>query len=198
MRGLCIVLIISFNTSTQATDACAHRGDVAAAPENTIPAFVSAVKKGAGMIEFDVQLSKDGHLVIMHDTSVDRTTNGKGRVSDLTFQELRALDAGGWFDPSFTNTQIPTLEEALNSIPTTIQNEIGSPVMGKRYSWGTPTTHFTSTPRVAAQSSTLALWDNRGTEILWLPGPSWTQTGQASVSCGRPMTSRAPSPSCGL
>jgi glycerophosphoryl diester phosphodiesterase len=103
------------------TEACAHRGDVAAAPENTVPAFISAVKKGAGMIEFDVQLSKDGRLVIMHDATVNRTTDGKGRVSDLTFDELRALDAGSWFDPSFAGTRIPTLEETLNAIPKTIQ-----------------------------------------------------------------------------
>ncbi|HNR32189.1 MAG TPA: glycerophosphodiester phosphodiesterase family protein [Candidatus Hydrogenedentes bacterium] len=97
--------------------ACAHRGDVAAAPENTMPAFASAVRKRAPMIEFDVQKTKDGYLVIMHDESVDRTTNGKGMVADLTFDEVRALDAGAWFSPEFTGTRVPTFEETLDAIP---------------------------------------------------------------------------------
>ncbi len=96
---------------------CAHRGDVSAAPENTIPAFESAVKKGAPQIEFDVNLSKDGHLVIMHDATIDRTTNGKGKVTDFTLAELKALDAGSWFDPKFKDTRIPTLRETLEAIP---------------------------------------------------------------------------------
>tara|TARA_B100000212_G_scaffold339350_1_gene317675 strand:+ start:12208 stop:12984 length:777 start_codon:yes stop_codon:yes gene_type:complete len=99
---------------------CAHRGDVEVAPENTIPAFLSAVRKGAQQIEFDVALTKDGKLVVMHDSTVDRTTSGKGRVSDLTFDEIRLLDAGSWFDPKFKGTQVPTLHEALNSIPKSI------------------------------------------------------------------------------
>ena len=73
---------------------CAHRGDVEVTPENTISAFLSAVRKGAQQIEFDVALTKDGKLVVMHDSTVDRTTSGKGRVSDLTFDEIRLLDAG--------------------------------------------------------------------------------------------------------
>lgn len=100
-----------------APQACAHRGDVKAAPENTVPAFVSAAEKGAGMIEFDVQKTKDGHLVIMHDPAVDRTTNGTGKVADLTFDEVRALDAGGWFGKEFAGTPVPTLEETLDAIP---------------------------------------------------------------------------------
>ena len=99
---------------------CAHRGDVEVTPENTISAFLSAVKKGAQQIEFDVALTKDGKIVVMHDSTVDRTTNGKGRVSDLTFDEIRSLDAGSWFDPKFKGTQVPTLREALNSIPISI------------------------------------------------------------------------------
>lgn len=98
-------------------DLSAHRGDVSAAPENTIPAFVSAVKKGVPQIEFDVNLSKDGKLVVMHDATVDRTTDGTGKVTDLTFDELRALDAGSWFSPDFKETRIPTLRETLEAIP---------------------------------------------------------------------------------
>lgn len=99
------------------TAACAHRGDCKTAPENTLPAIVSAVKKGAAMIEFDVQMTKDGHLVIMHDGTVNRTSNGKGKVADLTFAEIRALDAGSWFSADFAGTQVPTLEEVLDAIP---------------------------------------------------------------------------------
>lgn len=102
------------------TRACAHRGDNKNAPENTIPAFESAVRKGAHQIEFDVYLSKDGKEVVIHDTKVDRTTNGTGNVSDLTFAELRALDAGSWFGAEFKGLQIPTLRETLEAIPHTV------------------------------------------------------------------------------
>ncbi len=98
----------------------AHRGDCKNAPENTLPAFLSAVRKGAHMIEFDVQLSRDGKLVLMHDATVDRTTNGHGEVGHLTFAELRSLDAGSWFAPHCERTRIPTLREALAAIPSGI------------------------------------------------------------------------------
>jgi len=102
------------------TRACAHRGDLAVAPENTLPAIRSAVEKGAAMIEFDVRRTADGVLVVLHDRSVDRTTDGTGNVDEMTFDEVRALDAGTWFDPAFAGTQIPTLEEVLEIIPRTI------------------------------------------------------------------------------
>jgi glycerophosphoryl diester phosphodiesterase len=97
--------------------ACAHRGDLKCFPENTVPAFESAVTKGAHQIEFDLYLSKDGRLIVIHDETVDRTTDGKGKVTDLTFDELRALDAGGWFAPEFAGTRIPTFRETLEAIP---------------------------------------------------------------------------------
>lgn len=96
---------------------CAHRGDKKVTPENTIPAFQSAVRKGAHMIELDVAPTSDGRLIIMHDRTLDRTTNGSGAVSDHTFDEIRALDAGSWFNEEFAGTQVPTLEEALEVIP---------------------------------------------------------------------------------
>ena len=99
---------------------CAHRGDQGAAPENTVPAFVAAAKAGAQQVEFDVQLTKDGKLVIMHDLTVDRTTNGKGAVKDLTFDEIRALDAGSKTDPKFAGVKVPTFEEALDCLPRNI------------------------------------------------------------------------------
>lgn len=99
------------------TYACAHRGDAKVAPENTIPAFISAVSKGAHMIEFDVQMTKDGQLVVMHDEDVKRTTGIKGKIADMTFDEIRKLDAGSWFDPKFKGTHVPTPREVLDAIP---------------------------------------------------------------------------------
>lgn len=96
---------------------CAHRGAMETHPENTIPAFRAAVEAGALMIEFDVWLTKDHRMVVIHDSGVDRTTNGTGKVPDLTFSEIRALDAGSWKDPGFAGLQIPTPEEVLKEIP---------------------------------------------------------------------------------
>lgn len=112
--SLAITLLLPLTASAQL---CAHRGDVSVAPENTIPAFKSAVAKGVQQIEFDVNLSSDGRLVIMHDNTIDRTTNGTGKVTDHTFEALRALDAGSWFSPEFKGAQIPTLRETLEAIP---------------------------------------------------------------------------------
>lgn len=119
MRVVYSLLIFLFLTaqSVFASGACAHRADNRSAPENTIPSILSAVEKGAHQIEIDVQFSKDKKLVIMHDDTVDRTTNGSGKVADLTFDELRKLDAGSRVDPSFKGTKIPTLREALDVIP---------------------------------------------------------------------------------
>lgn len=91
----------------------AHRGFAARAPENTLPAFALAVQAGADGIEFDVQMTADGELVVIHDDTVDRTTDGFGSVGNLTSHELRHLDAGSWFSPQFTGVNIPTLDEVL-------------------------------------------------------------------------------------
>lgn len=91
----------------------AHRGASGYAPENTLAAFRRAVALGANFIETDLQLSRDARFVAIHDDSVDRTTNGKGRVHDLTLPELRRLDAGSWFGSEFASEQVPTLEEIL-------------------------------------------------------------------------------------
>lgn len=96
---------------------CAHRGANDTHPENTLAAFREAIRLGAHMIEFDVQITKDGELVIMHDETVDRTTNGTGKVVDLTFEELRKLDAGSWKDAKFAGEKVPTLSETLDIMP---------------------------------------------------------------------------------
>jgi len=96
---------------------CAHRGDNRCAPENTIPAFRLAVEKGAHQIEFDVQSSRDGRLVVIHDPTLDRTTNGHGPVAKHTFEELRKLDAGSWKGPQWKGVRIPTFREVLEVVP---------------------------------------------------------------------------------
>lgn len=96
---------------------CAHRGCMDTHPENTLPAFEEAVRLGAQMIEFDIQLTKDSMMVIMHDETVDRTTNGTGKVSALTFDQIRTLDAGVKKGEVFKGTQVPTFEETLRMMP---------------------------------------------------------------------------------
>lgn len=102
-----------------------HRGAAGVAPENTLPSFQRAFDDGAGFVELDVRGSKDGGVVIIHDATLDRTTNGRGRVSDHTLKELKALDAGYRFTPdggvSFPfrrqKIEIPRLEELFSSLP---------------------------------------------------------------------------------
>lgn len=96
---------------------CAHRGASDTHPENTLAAFREAIRLGAHMIEFDVALTKDGHLVLMHDSTLNRTTNGKGPVADFTLAELKKLDAGSWKNSRFKGERIPTLNEALAIMP---------------------------------------------------------------------------------
>lgn len=93
----------------------AHRGASAYAPENTLSAFDLAVKQNAHAIELDAKLSSDGHVVVIHDQTVNRTTNGSGRVSDLPLLELKELDAGCNFDVSFCGERIPTLDEVFSN-----------------------------------------------------------------------------------
>ncbi|MBN2410585.1 glycerophosphodiester phosphodiesterase family protein [candidate division KSB1 bacterium] len=93
-----------------------HRGNVKFAPENTIPAFETAFRLGADLVELDIRETKDGVLVIMHDESVDRTTNGTGKVADMTLAEIKNLDAGSWFGPEFKGVQVPTFKEVLQAI----------------------------------------------------------------------------------
>lgn len=88
-----------------------HRGYKAAYPENTLLSFRKAIELGVDVLEFDLRFSRDKALMIIHDDKVDRTTDGSGRVCDLTVAELRRLDAGGWFDKVYEGLKIPTLEE---------------------------------------------------------------------------------------
>ncbi|MFA6045042.1 MAG: glycerophosphodiester phosphodiesterase family protein [Phycisphaerales bacterium] len=91
----------------------AHRGEHLSHPENTLPAFEGAIAAGADYFECDVRTTSDGQLVLMHDSTVDRTTSGSGKVESLTLGQIRELDAGAKFAPAFTGTRVPTFAEAL-------------------------------------------------------------------------------------
>ena len=97
----------------------AHRGDRKRAPENTLPAFEKAIAFGADMIETDVHMTRDGELIILHDRNTVRTTGHDGLTDQMTLAEIRALDAGGWFSPEYTNTPVPTVEEFMDLIQDT-------------------------------------------------------------------------------
>lgn len=90
-----------------------HRGAKGHAPENTLSSFTVAAGMGVNVVETDVHLSKDGQVVLIHDHTVNRTTNGRGYVKDMTLAELKALDAGSWYDQRFAGERIPVLDELL-------------------------------------------------------------------------------------
>jgi len=102
----------------------AHRGASGTRPENTLCAFRRAAELGAPMVELDVQLTRDGEVVVIHDLTLERTTDGRGPVRQKTLAELRALDAGAWFGPSFAGEQVPTLAEVLHAIPLAVNVEL--------------------------------------------------------------------------
>ena len=92
-----------------------HRGASAAAPMNTLAAFQLAYEGGAHGIELDVHLSQDQQIIVLHDFTVDATTDGQGAAADFTLAELKRLDAGSWFAPPFAGETIPTLDEVFES-----------------------------------------------------------------------------------
>ncbi len=94
----------------------AHRGASAHAPENTLAAFELALAQGADGIELDVKLSADGHVVVIHDPTIDRTTGAHGRVKDLSLAELRGLNAGSFYSANFSTEKIPMLEEVFEAL----------------------------------------------------------------------------------
>ncbi|MCB0326310.1 MAG: hypothetical protein KDD52_01700 [Bdellovibrionales bacterium] len=90
-----------------------HRGYPEIAPENTLTSFEAAISAGVDMVELDVSFSRDRELVVMHDDRVNRTTNGRGKVSSHDWKRLRELDAGSWFSKDFSGEQIPSLSQVL-------------------------------------------------------------------------------------
>ncbi len=93
-----------------------HRGAMAYAPMNTLASFQLAYEQGADGIELDVHFSKDRQLIVLHDFTVDATTDGHGPASDFTLSDLKRLDAGSWFSPAFAGETIPTLDEVFDSV----------------------------------------------------------------------------------
>jgi len=94
----------------------AHRGGLALAPENTLASFANAVKLGCKWAELDVRASRDGALAVIHDSTVDRTTNGTGAVAELSLRQLKKLDAGLKFSRRFAGQRIPTLDQVLRAV----------------------------------------------------------------------------------
>lgn len=94
----------------------AHRGDSGAAPENTLAAIQRAIEIGVDMIEIDVHLTKDGIPVVIHDDTINRTSDGKGRVRELTFEQLQKFDSGAWFSEKYKGEKIPSLQQVLSLI----------------------------------------------------------------------------------
>ncbi|MFC1525798.1 glycerophosphodiester phosphodiesterase [Candidatus Latescibacterota bacterium] len=94
---------------------CAHRGLDDSAPENTLAAFVAALEREMA-IEFDIQVTADRQLVVVHDGTVDRTTDGSGQISQLSLADVKALDAGSWFGPHFAGEGVPTFDEVLELV----------------------------------------------------------------------------------
>jgi glycerophosphoryl diester phosphodiesterase len=123
--------------STGRVSIVGHRGAPACAPENTLASFKEGLRQGADIIELDVQLSADGHVVVFHDNQLERTTNGRGPLAERTLAELKALDAGSWFGPRFAGEPIPALDEVLawakNQVPLFIElkyNAAPGPALG--------------------------------------------------------------------
>lgn len=94
----------------------AHRGMAAGFPENTLAAYRNSVSLGFSAIEIDLRATADGHIVVMHDDTVDRTTDGSGRVDQLTLADIKSLDAGGHVDPTFAGLRVPTYQEVLEAL----------------------------------------------------------------------------------
>ena len=103
-----------------------HRGAMDFAPMNTLAAFREALAQGADGVELDVHLSADGQVMVIHDDTVNATSNGQGKVAELSLEQLQALDAGAWFAPQFSGEHIPTLLEVFETLPagTTVNVEI--------------------------------------------------------------------------
>jgi glycerophosphoryl diester phosphodiesterase len=120
LRGVLLLTAASLATAADEPAAnrplvVAHRGFSCIAPENTVVAAKEAINIGVDGTEFDVHSSSDGALIVIHDGTVDRTTNGRGKVAGMTLAELKKLDAGSWKDPRFVKERLPVLQEMLDA-----------------------------------------------------------------------------------
>ncbi|GMK44075.1 glycerophosphoryl diester phosphodiesterase [Paenibacillus glycanilyticus] len=98
-----------------------HRGAAGEAPENTLASFRLAAEQGSHMVELDIHLSEDGKLIVCHDDTLDRTTDGSGAIRLLHSEVIRKADAGSWFSPSFAGEKVPFLEEVYDLLPEHIE-----------------------------------------------------------------------------
>lgn len=115
MRSALVLLLLASASSAQRqVVAISHRGEHLQRPENTVPAFEEAIRVGADFIEVDVQTTSDGALVLSHDGTVDRCTNGHGEVSKMTFAQIEELDAGIKRGPQFAGVKVPTFDQVLD------------------------------------------------------------------------------------
>ena len=114
------ITIEAFMSLDSPTRVIAHRGFSGHAPENTLVAIRKAIAAGADMVEVDVTVTADGHVICLHDETLDRTTDGSGLPSNLSLAEIKQLDAGSWFSPDYAGERIPTLAEVLETVKSRI------------------------------------------------------------------------------
>jgi glycerophosphoryl diester phosphodiesterase len=116
VRFAALLLLLAAAASAQSRQvvAISHRGEHLVRPENTMPAFEEAIRVGADFMEVDVRTTSDGKLVLSHDSTVDRCTNGTGKVAEMTFDQIEALDAGIRRGPVFAGVKVPTFDQVLD------------------------------------------------------------------------------------
>jgi glycerophosphoryl diester phosphodiesterase len=112
--GLILIFSVGAWAQSRQVVAISHRGEHLVRPENTLPAFQEAIRVGADFFEVDVRTTQDGKLVLSHDATVDRCTNGTGKVADMTFEQVETFDAGIKRGPEFAGTKVPTFDQALD------------------------------------------------------------------------------------
>jgi glycerophosphoryl diester phosphodiesterase len=95
-----------------------HRGAAGEAPENTIASFQLAIEQGCTALELDIHVSADGEIIVCHDATIDRTTDRRGAIKDLTVEQIKQADAGRWFHKAFTGERLPLLKEVFDAVPT--------------------------------------------------------------------------------
>ncbi len=160
----------------------AHRGASRLAPENTLAAFRLAADEGADAVELDARLSADGAVVVHHDTTLDRTTNGTGDLSELDLNDLKSLDAGAKFDARFAGEQIPVLDEVFEAIGRQLlinvelknYERVFDPLVGVRRAHHPPS-------RARAPGASL----HRSIRFPCVPSAGWRRRSLGDCSCGK-------------
>ena len=112
---LFLALTVLASCGAEPVEFICHRGLKGEAPENTIPAIELALAAGCDVVEVDIRISRDGQVVLMHDADISRTTNGRGKVGEMDYEQIRAFDAAVRFPDEFQGTHVPTLREAISA-----------------------------------------------------------------------------------